>query len=692
MNLDRYFSVPLFREGLRRLALPAAGLGIAVLLINLYILFSGFPSDDSCRGYDDYPYGLQLCPALIWYMMLAPLLLGLWQFRFLNHKDGVDFFLAAPATRAALFNAFSLAGLVLQWLTVIVVVVAGALLFHGYGVRLHLADVVHAIFTCGVGAFFGWAITACAIAVCSGALAPMAIAAMACLVPGILQFGIGVLLNQASLSTFVWPQAFAVTDNLFIDVFVNGPASGGARTLVFTLALAAGYYLLGVYAFARRQAESGGHPGVIYPALAAAALFLAVLTLVFVIAVIQVDTDWDTRVVSWKMRWSTSLAWECVMLVLGFYTFAYALFRRLRPLLLSTLLLPLAALATALAIFGALSWGERFRKAVPAAEEVTAVTFLQPPFPRFNDDASDVAGLRTTDPLVCQRAAASLASWFKSSENIHSRAEGRYAVRLELRNGTFLARWIPFRRQETEPSLWELLMADPANAAYWRLPEAGQTCGFTVQIGWGTMYRQHLWEGWACRGDEPQWAAFRQEYAAAIASAPAAVASWKSCLSYSRSQSCIKAKFRNRHGRIVEMYFPIIPRLMPKTRDWLLEIANCQLPILSQGDREHAFKFEFHDLDALGGEDQSETLSDSYCSDFSERLAALQTFLAPIQARQIAPGEKVKHHLAHCKLVIDQPLFEHQKDGLGDVKREKNFFLFMTPEEIAKLRGLLGKE
>ncbi|MBP5233959.1 MAG: hypothetical protein J6333_11195 [Planctomycetes bacterium] len=700
MNLERYFSVPLFREGLRRLALPAVGLGIAVLLINTLGLVSDFAHGLEEIRYDDYPYGLQLCPMLFPYMMLAPLLLGLWQFRFLNHKDSVDFFFAAPATRAALFNSFSVAGVVLQWLTIAIGVVAGALLYHGYGVRLHAVDVVHAIFTCGVGAFLGWAITACAVAVCSGALATMALAAIACFGPAILQLIIEAFLHDVSSSTFVWPQALSVTNHLFIDVFVNDFASGGARTLVYTLALAAGYYLLGVYAFARRHGESGSHPGVVYPELAAAALFLAVLAPVLGAAVGFVSKDSDNCEVGWKFDWEPhELALACGMLALGFYALAYCFVRRLRPLLRLTLLVPLALAVAALVVMGGLAWGERFRKVIPAADAVAAVTFL--PYEDWrSDDSYDFAGLRTTDPRVCQRAAASLARVYKPQKykNANDPTDAHCVARLELRDGTLLTRNVSFWRTKNEPKLQELLRADPANAAYWRLPGAGQVCGFDLQIGWQRIYfkpyRQYLRRGFDLRGDAPQWEAYRQEYAAAIANDLDAVVFFESN-NWERMAPAVDAKFRDRHGRIVERSLPIIPRLMPKTRDWLLEAANHPFPILSKNDREHAWKFTFCDLDAIDEENANWDISHKH-PNFRARLADFEKFLAPIQARHVAPGEIAKYHLAYCKLLTDQPRAGKQKGVTEEYddgrKTAKHYFLFMNPEEIAKLRELLGRE
>ena len=533
------------------------------------------------------------------------------------------------------------------------------------------------------------------------------------------------------MSAFVWPQAFPVTNNLFVDVMVNNFAGGGARTLVCSLALAAGCYWLGVYAFARRHGESGAHPGVVYPALTAAALFLAVLVPVLWAAVGGVPKDWGNGDWGWKFTWEPhELALACGLFALGFYAFAYCLVRRLRPLFRLTLLLPLALAVAALVVMGGMAWGARFRKAVPAADAVAAVTFL----PQNNlDDPhyfffSDFADLRTTDPRVCRRAAASLAcSLKKSAENGQSSAEGRHVVRLELRDGTSLTRRVLFLRPNQEPSLRELLMADPANAAYWRLPGAGQVCGFDLQIGQGEFYRlgriKSPGSTLGLRGDAPQWEAYRQEYAAAIASDPAAIAFWmESDKWHPRGDFtvAVAAKFRDRHGRIVERSFPIIPRLMPKTCDSLLATANHPFPILSQKDRECADRFSFCDLDALADENAAADISDESVygisrgrcvvshgdenaaadisdgrPDFRARLVALESFLAPIQARQAAAGKIANRHLVHCKLFGG---FSGKQKGMTSYydisggRMVKHYFLFMTPEEIAKLRALCFAE
>lgn len=352
---------------------------------------------------------------------------------------------------------------------------------------------------------------------------------------------------------------------------------------------------------------------------------------------------------------------------------------------------------------GRLGVGGRFRAIVPAADEVVAVTFLPSPFcvPGKTDD---FAGLRTADPRVCRRAAASLAKAFKRTgwENAEDvECDGSYyAVRLELRDGTCLSRAISFYRRGKEPPLRELLMADPANAVYWRLPGAGQVCGFgltTSEMNF-SLPQRHSRDSrgsYEYRGDAPHWEVFRQEYAAAIASAPALVAR--------RQQKChlplFVVKFRDRHGRMVTRWFPIITRLMPQTREWLREARSCPLPILSE-DGEAA--------NAARAENRGDSLRNFTCADLDSpdeedgygsswlkpsRFAAVKRFLAPIQARVVAPGESAKYHLVHCKLHAAPRL----PAGLHGVTQEyhwtvKNYLLLMTPEEIAKLRELLGRE
>ena len=280
---------------------------------------------------------------------------------------------------------------------------------------------------------------------------------------------------------------------------------------------------------------------------------------------------------------------------------------------------------------------------------------------------------------MCRRAATSLAD--VCQHHNWRNIEGPYTVRLELRDGACLTRRFKFVRPDKEPALREWLMADPANAAYWRLPGAGQVRRFALEIA------PHQESDQALRGDAPQWEAYRQEYAAALASAPEAVAHRQ----YAGDEwPRVVANLRDGHRRFDIKDLPIIPRLMPRTGRWLRETASCQLPIGPATAKGRVDWLEFSDLDSFDAKDAYEKVYEDYRS----RVGDARRLLASLQARHVAPGENAKYHLVHCKLPASYEDFAENAQGLTEEygSKARNYFLFMNPEEIAKLRELLGRE
>ncbi len=161
--MSKYFDPNLYQEGLKRIRTPGITVGIVTAVLSslfpLYNLISKwdrlFQSSNSYGSYSyaagalDYEYlALPLYPLIL----LAPLL-TFCAFRFLNQREGSDFYHALPASRTCLF--LSHFGAVLTWLmgTAVTSTLLTAILWGIQpGVRLLLTDIllVPGLYCCAI--------------------------------------------------------------------------------------------------------------------------------------------------------------------------------------------------------------------------------------------------------------------------------------------------------------------------------------------------------------------------------------------------------------------------------------------------------------------------------------------------------------------------------------------------------------
>lgn len=147
----KYFDLNLYLEGLKQLRLPGFILSIITFIGSAVIPITIWSAN---RTYlDSYPItALEAMPLVIFYMYLAPFLLCMSLFSFLNKRSSSDFYHSIPNTRISLYTSFCAAVLTWTAVTIMITVLSTSFLYAMLGMRFSLNYVPYMIFTFIAGA------------------------------------------------------------------------------------------------------------------------------------------------------------------------------------------------------------------------------------------------------------------------------------------------------------------------------------------------------------------------------------------------------------------------------------------------------------------------------------------------------------------------------------------------------------
>lgn len=266
----KLFDGKLYLEGLRQTKV----LGITIAIIT--IVFSAlFPLYELIEEYQNGPFHnfssswqldlLSFAPLLIMFMFLAPVLLTLQLFSFLNKRNGSDFYHALPCTRNCLFISFCLS--IITWLagTILTTLLVNALLYSlTPGCMFSWSFIPNCFFSYFFGALLVMAIMMLAKSMTGTAFNNIIVALLIMLFPRFLTYmfdfmltDMAVIIETGSLGIFSdfsynIPVRFAL-GNFLIYEEIQLDFIGG---MIYTFILAMIYFAIALLLFQKRKSET----------------------------------------------------------------------------------------------------------------------------------------------------------------------------------------------------------------------------------------------------------------------------------------------------------------------------------------------------------------------------------------------------------------------------------------------------
>lgn len=386
----KYFDLKLYRSGLRQLRVP--GVVLTILSLCCTILPAYF-SLQSAKQYNmQYAVyisnisigSVTVLQALM--MLVAPAVLCLTLFSYLNSRKGSDFYHSLPDTRTSLFLSYLAA--ILTWVIFILVfpLLLTACLFLALGVLVNGAALVLEMLTFLVGAALITAAMLFAMSITGTYLTNITVFGLILFLPRLLSTVFAyVVMNALPILTirsfgmfgnpnYNIPVKFFLVDVLHMTsmgldtgdaVYTSVPA------ILYTLVLALIYLALALLLFCKRKSETAGRsaPNRVLQHVYRCAVTLPI-TLVIPATLIRPSSDY------WGEYGSTVIVCSVVALVI-YFLYELITTKKLKNLLTAAPVLLVVALLDVAFIASASALSADALRFKPSADEIAYVT-LQP--------------------------------------------------------------------------------------------------------------------------------------------------------------------------------------------------------------------------------------------------------------------------------------------------------------------------
>ena len=269
----KFFDFRLYIEGIRQTRIVGIILSVAIIGLSALIPLTSFIEywqyDEAAKA-AVIPSPIEimnLAPVLILFMFVAPFILCMMQFGFLNKRKASDFYHSIPNTRTSIFFSFS--AVVFTWLAFVIVAstLVSALIYTLCPMTtINLTFIPYTIFTYLAGALLIFAATILAMSITGTGITNFVVTGLILFFPRLISIVFSQIVNSILLITtsadfgILTDAKYNIPVGFIKTILMSSGSSSdllqSVSAIVYSLVLAAVYILVAWLLFTRRKSET----------------------------------------------------------------------------------------------------------------------------------------------------------------------------------------------------------------------------------------------------------------------------------------------------------------------------------------------------------------------------------------------------------------------------------------------------